>query len=143
VTPPVPRLETLRALVKAGHATHIQVFVHALSTEAQTLVLQSGADVIAHQFRAAHSAQLALAELSGFVPRIALLDIGLPDMTGYELARLMRAAAGDSLRLIAVSGYGQPEDRLRSQSAGFNAHLVKPVRIEDLRSILASENVAR
>jgi imidazolonepropionase-like amidohydrolase len=47
-TPPVPRLETLRALVKAGHAANIPVFVHALSTEAQTMALRSGADVIAH-----------------------------------------------------------------------------------------------
>jgi CheY-like chemotaxis protein len=96
-----------------------------------------------HQVRAAYSAQFALAELPAFVPHIALLDIGLPDMTGYELAQHMRAAAGISLRLIAVSGYGQPEDKARSQSAGFNAHLVKPVRIEDLRLLLASENVAR
>jgi PAS domain S-box-containing protein len=96
-----------------------------------------------HQVRAAYSAQFALAELPAFVPHVALLDIGLPDMTGYELARQMRVAAGDSLRLIAVSGYGQPEDRMHSQSAGFNAHLVKPVRIEDLLSLLASEKVAR
>jgi CheY-like chemotaxis protein len=96
-----------------------------------------------HQLRTAHAAQIALAQLPTFAPHIALLDIGLPDMTGYELARQMRIAAGDSLRLIAVSGYGQPEDRARSQSVGFNAHLVKPVRIEDLLSLLASEKVAR
>jgi signal transduction histidine kinase len=85
-----------------------------------------------HQVRTAYS-----------VPHIVLLDIGLPDMTGYELARHMRDAAGVSLRLIAVSGYGQPEDKARSQSAGFNAHLVKPVRIEDLRLLLANEDAAR
>ena len=67
---------------------------------------------------------------------MALLDIGLPGMTGYELAQRMRAAAGTSLRLIAVSGYGQAEDRARSRAAGFDVHLVKPVLIDDLRPVL-------
>jgi CheY-like chemotaxis protein len=70
---------------------------------------------------------------------VALLDIGLPGMTGYELAQRMRAVSGTSLRLIAVSGYGQAEDKARSRAAGFNAHLVKPVLIDDLVPLLAAE----
>lgn len=68
---------------------------------------------------------------------MALLDIGLPVMDGYELAR--RLAAHPQLtgvRLVAVTGYGQPEDRERTRAAGFHAHLVKPVDLGDLRDTL-------
>ena len=96
-----------------------------------------------HEIRTAYSAEFALAELPAFAPHLALLDIGLPGMTGYELAQRMRAVPGSSsLRLIAVSGYGQAQDRARSRAAGFDAHLVKPVLIEDLVPILAGETKA-
>jgi CheY-like chemotaxis protein len=89
-----------------------------------------------HETRAAYSAEFALAELPAFLPHVALLDIGLPGMTGYELAQRMREASGSSLRLIAVSGYGQAQDRALSRAAGFDAHLVKPVLIDDLAPLL-------
>lgn len=93
-----------------------------------------------HDTRTAYSAEFALAEFPAFLPNVALLDIGLPGMTGYELAQRMRAAAAtSSLRLIAVSGYGRAEDRARSQAAGFDAHLVKPVLIDDLVPLLRGE----
>jgi signal transduction histidine kinase len=69
---------------------------------------------------------------------IALVDIGLPGIDGFEVARRLRATArGSDLRLVAISGYGQPVDRKRAQAAGFDAHLVKPVDTEHLRSVLA------
>ncbi len=69
---------------------------------------------------------------------IALVDIGLPGIDGFEVARRLRATArGADLRLVAISGYGQPVDRKRAQAAGFDAHLVKPVDTEHLRSVLA------
>ena len=62
------------------------------------------------------------------VPDVALVDLGLPGLDGYEVARRVRAdQAGRTVRLVALSGYGLPEDVKRSQSAGFDAHLVKPV----------------
>ena len=71
-------------------------------------------------------------------PDVALVDIGLPGLDGYELARRVRAAAGGgAVRLIAVTGYGQPEDRRRATEAGFNGHLVKPVDLDRLARILA------
>ena len=60
-------------------------------------------------------------------PDVVLVDIGLPDLDGYEVGRQIRAILGPSVRLIALTGYGQPEDRQRSRAAGFDAHLVKPV----------------
>jgi signal transduction histidine kinase/ActR/RegA family two-component response regulator len=69
-------------------------------------------------------------------PDVALVDIGLPDMDGYELARRLRAQLGATIRLVAVTGFGQPEDRARSRRAGFDAHLVKPVSPEAIEAAL-------
>jgi CheY-like chemotaxis protein len=66
-----------------------------------------------------------------------LIDVGLPVMDGYELVRLLRADAGlASVRLIAVTGYGQESDRRRALEAGFDEHLVKPVDLDRLQSLL-------
>jgi CheY-like chemotaxis protein len=75
----------------------------------------------------------ALAVAASATPEFALLDIGLPGMDGYELGRRLRTLQGlEQIRLIAVTGYGQDSDRERSAAAGFVAHLVKPVVLDDL-----------
>src|SRR5262249_35185723 len=72
--------------------------------------------------------QAALALAQDTRPVAALLDIGLPVMDGYELARRLRALPGlEKIPLVALTGYGQPGDRMRSRDAGFDDHLVKPV----------------
>jgi signal transduction histidine kinase len=81
----------------------------------------------------AHDAPSALREATRFQPEVALLDIGLPGMDGYGLAAELRAP---DLRLVAITGYGQPRDRVRSRDAGFEHHLVKPVDIERLAALL-------
>jgi len=63
-------------------------------------------------------------------PHAALIDIGLPGIDGLTVAREVRDKLGSRIRLIAITGYGQPEDRLRSYDAGFDFHLVKPVDLE-------------
>jgi PAS domain S-box-containing protein len=70
-------------------------------------------------------------------PDIVLVDIGLPDLDGYEVARTLRATLGAAVRLIALTGYGQPDDRARSSLAGFDLHLVKPVAPSRLQEIVA------
>ena len=76
-------------------------------------------------------------------PDVALVDIGLPGLDGYEVARQIRALPGsDSTYLIALTGYGQPDDRRRSREAGFNAHLVKPVKMDELLRVLTSDRNA-
>src|SRR5437762_591673 len=65
-------------------------------------------------------------------PDVALVDVGLPGLDGYEVARRIRAALGENVRLVALTGYGQPEDRERAFDAGFDLHLVKPVDREEL-----------
>jgi signal transduction histidine kinase/ActR/RegA family two-component response regulator len=69
-------------------------------------------------------------------PQIALIDVGLPGLDGYEVARRLRSAMGKSIRLVALTGYGQPEDRERAFDAGFDMHLVKPVDREQLSDAL-------
>ena len=69
---------------------------------------------------------------------VALIDIGLPDVDGYQVARRIRAStAGDQIRLVALTGYGQPEDVRRAMAAGFNAHVVKPVDPDTLTKTLS------
>jgi len=86
--------------------------------------------------RVAHDGPAALEMARDFKPRIVLLDIGLPGMNGFEVARALRAepATRDCL-LVAVSGYGQAEDQRQSQEAGFDRHLVKPVDLMVLQEI--------
>jgi len=76
----------------------------------------------------AHSGPEALGDVQTFRPDAALLDIGLPVMDGYELARALRERL-PAVKLVALTGYGQASDRARSEAAGFDAHLVKPVSI--------------
>jgi CheY-like chemotaxis protein len=92
----------------------------------------------------AHDGAVALELASAFHPTIGLLDIGMPDMDGYELARRLRAepwAAG--LRLVAISGYGAEADIDRARAAGFDEHIVKPVRLATVERVLAPARAAR
>jgi CheY-like chemotaxis protein/two-component sensor histidine kinase len=92
---------------------------------------------LGYRVRTAHDGPAALKAAAEISPQIALLDIGLPVMDGYELAsRLREVHAAGALKLIAVTGYGQAADRDRSRHAGFDAHLVKPVDLDDLANLL-------
>jgi signal transduction histidine kinase len=92
----------------------------------------------AGEVRVAYDGPGALAVLSDFTPDVALLDLGLPVMDGFELARRIHAVAPD-VQLVAVSGYGQETDRRRSAEAGFAEHLVKPVELARVRAIARGE----
>jgi CheY-like chemotaxis protein len=89
---------------------------------------------IGHVTSVAQDGPTALHIADTFRPDIALLDIGLPVMDGYELAGKLRSQLG-AVRLIAVTGYGQTPDRERARAAGFDVHLIKPV---DLDALLAA-----
>jgi CheY-like chemotaxis protein len=69
-------------------------------------------------------------------PAVALIDLGLPGLDGYEVARRIRAAAGTTVRLVALTGYGELEDRDRTADAGFDLHLLKPVHPDRLLQAL-------
>ena len=75
-------------------------------------------------------------------PEVALIDIGLPGLDGYQVAAALRSGEGDRIRLVALTGYGQADDRRRALEAGFDAHLVKPVEPEELVRVLAELTAA-
>jgi CheY-like chemotaxis protein len=102
------------------------------------LTVAAGLELLGYDVRIAHDGPSALEVARGFNPHVCLLDIGLPVMDGYELARRLRAEDGPPgpLRLIALTGYGQESDRRRSLEAGFDAHAVKPVTLDVLERMV-------
>lgn len=91
-----------------------------------------------HEALAVASADAALNIVESFHPDVMIIDIAMPDMNGNELARRVRRLAPlRNIRLIAVTGYGQEQDRERSRQAGFDVHLVKPVNMDELRNAIA------
>jgi CheY-like chemotaxis protein len=94
-------------------------------------------ELAGHEVHEAGDGPGGLEALSRLLPDVALVDVGLPGFDGYELARRAREA-GVAARLIALTGYGLPDDHRRSREAGFDAHLVKPVEPAQLSSVLGA-----
>jgi CheY-like chemotaxis protein len=93
--------------------------------------------ILGHEVFSAHDGPTGLEAAELHRPDVALLDIGLPKMTGYEVARRIREQPwGKGMRLVALSGWGQEEDRRRSQEAGFDVHLTKPAEPSDIERAL-------
>jgi PAS domain S-box-containing protein len=90
-----------------------------------------------HQVRVAHDGPAALVVAGEFRPQAIVLDIGLPGLSGHEVAKRIRGEDwGRAIHLVALSGWGQAEDRKRSREAGFDAHFVKPVDLDELEAVL-------
>ena len=131
--PPRPRLSGARAgvrvLVVDDNVDIAELLSEALQEEGfQTAV--------------AHDGHAALVRWRAFVPHAAVLDVGLPDFDGYELAKTLRSEHGPRATLIAATGYGQQQDRVRAADAGFDCHFVKPVSLRDLVLALDERVVA-
>jgi PAS domain S-box-containing protein len=104
------------------------------AAESMTMTLE----LFGYETRAAHDAETGLRIASEFAPQVILLDIGLPDQNGYEVARRIRQAPwGADIFLIATTGWGQEADKQLAQDAGFDRHLTKPVDFEKLQALLA------
>jgi CheY-like chemotaxis protein len=94
--------------------------------------------IMGHETRTAHDGESAVTTAESFLPEVVLLDIGLPKLNGYEVAQRIRENAwGKTMFLIAVTGWGQEEDRQRSSEVGLNVHMVKPVEPAALERLLA------
>jgi PAS domain S-box-containing protein len=104
--------------------------------EDAALLLCDMLDRMGYACRSAHDGPSGLAIASGNTFDAMLIDIGLPAMDGYEVARQVRRMYGEDVRLVAVTGYGQPDDRRQALAAGFDEHLVKPVDANVLRAVL-------
>jgi signal transduction histidine kinase/CheY-like chemotaxis protein len=109
------------------------------ATESLSLLLE----LSGHEVRVAHLGQTALSMAQTFRPDVALLDIGMPDLSGYEVARALRQEPwATDLRLIALTGWGQSDDRRRALEAGFNHHLTKPIDPDQLEGLIARQPAA-
>ena len=94
--------------------------------------------MMGHDTRTAHDGEEAVTTAEAFRPQVVLLDIGLPKLNGYEVAQRIRQQEwGTSMFLVAVTGWGQDEDRRRSEDVGMNLHMVKPVEPSALDRMLA------
>jgi PAS domain S-box-containing protein len=96
-------------------------------------------ELAGHEVRVAHGGRAALSLAQTFRPDVALLDIGMPELNGYEVAKLLRREPwGSRMFLIALTGWGQDEDRQRAKEAGFDRHLTKPVDTDALEILLST-----
>jgi CheY-like chemotaxis protein len=94
--------------------------------------------ITGNEVRTAHDGNDAIAAATSFRPHVMVLDIGMPGRNGYDVARHMREQPwGKDILLVAVTGWGQDEDRRRSDEAGFDAHLVKPIDPAEIERLLA------
>jgi CheY-like chemotaxis protein len=130
--PPSTLKETVQ---RTGPSLRVLVVDDNVDT-AQTLGMLLTA--LRHDVRTAHDGTAALEAALDFRPNLVLLDIGLPGLNGFEVAkRLRQQPVLSSVVLVAMTGYSQESDRLRSQEAGFDHHLVKPADFGKVQQILA------
>jgi len=97
--------------------------------------------ILGHDARTIYDPLLALDVIAAFAPDIAFIDIGMPKLDGLELARMIRARHGRRVRLVALTGWGQPADRARSGDAGFDFHFVKPIDLEQVERLCATLSI--
>jgi PAS domain S-box-containing protein len=134
--PPPPRPALAPSAVAAATAACVLIVDDDLDVAESLAMLLEG---LAQDIRMAHSGPEALEVARACLPNIILCDIGMPGMDGYEVARRLRQEPHlEKVLLAAVSGYGQEEDRRRSQEAGFDRHLVKPIGLATLEELLGS-----
>jgi CheY-like chemotaxis protein len=85
-----------------------------------------------HAVEIAYTGMSALARVRAHCPEVVLCDLGLPELSGYDFAKAIRRECPRAIRLVAISGYAQPEDIRRSLEAGFDAHVAKPAKPADI-----------
>jgi K+-sensing histidine kinase KdpD/ActR/RegA family two-component response regulator len=143
------RLPALRSESRPEDAPDPDAAAPAVRPPRRILVVDDNADSASglaellgldgHEVRTSPDGETALVAAADFCPEIVFLDIGLPGIDGYETARRLRAVpAFAGTRLVALTGYGQDEDRRRAEEAGFDSHVVKPLRAADLDRIFGS-----
>jgi DNA-binding response OmpR family regulator len=96
-------------------------------------------NVLGYTVRVAYDGPDAIAAADEFRPDAALLDIGLPKLSGYDIARHMRSTRGEDVLLVAITGWGQEDDRRRARDAGFDHHFTKPADFDLLMALLEQE----
>jgi signal transduction histidine kinase/DNA-binding response OmpR family regulator len=138
--PETPAALALTTSTKAAAVAARLEPLHILLVEDNPDIRETLKDLLelhGHRVEEASDGRAAVDMVLSQRPQVALVDIGLPELDGYKVAELVRASAGGAnTRLVALTGYGHPEDRKRALEAGFDAHLVKPVSSDDLSQVL-------
>lgn len=142
------RVEIPLAMARAGDDRSTSESLHSGHTRPRRIVIiEDNEDLrdllrlklhrLGHHVDAVSDGHSGIEILIGTRPDLALIDIGLPGADGYEVARTVRDAVGNDIILIAVSGFGQPEDKRKALAAGFDDHLTKPADVTDIERTLA------
>jgi signal transduction histidine kinase len=135
--PPVPPAQPAAAPPRDARRRVLVVEDNADTRE----MLRSALELSGHEVHEAHDGPSGLEAILRLGPDVALVDIGLPEFDGYEIARKVRAGAGAAPYLVALTGFGQPDDRRQALEAGFDAHLVKPVDPDVLMAVIQAGRV--
>jgi len=101
-------------------------------------MLEALLEHLGHEVFTAKNGPEGVTQILEVHPNLAFVDIGLPGFDGYEVARRVRAKLGAEVRLVAVTGYGQAADKRRALEAGFDAHLTKPVDVQQIQAVFAA-----
>jgi CheY-like chemotaxis protein len=129
--------------VVAGKRAHARVLIVEDNPDASD-ALHMLLELLGHKVRVVRDGPAALDAVRANIPDVALVDIGLPGMDGYEVARRARPLASPGrMTLIALTGYGRDEDKARALAAGFDYHLTKPVDVDALRTLLSGAGPAQ
>jgi len=124
----LPPSASIRALIVDDNAD---------SADTMAMLLQ----LLGHEVQCIYDSRRVLENIDDFVPDVVFLDIGMPGLSGYDVARLLRTRPdGDRMTLVALTGWGQPEDRRRTTDAGFDYHLVKPTDVETIQRVCRALN---
>ena len=100
-------------------------------------------EVVGYKVRIAYDGPEGIEAADEFEPAVALLDIGLPKLSGYDIARHVRGRRGGEVLLVAITGWGQEDDRRRAREAGFDHHFTKPADFDKLLSLIDKELATR
>jgi CheY-like chemotaxis protein/two-component sensor histidine kinase len=134
---PMPQPHVSESPTKLRDASSVRVLVVDDNVDAADSLTEF-LSLTGHLTEMAHDGQTALERVETFRPDVLLLDLGLPRMNGYDVAREVRRRHGAQMMIVALSGYGRDEDRQQTHDVGFNHHFVKPVDPQALLALLAS-----
>jgi signal transduction histidine kinase/CheY-like chemotaxis protein len=132
----VPEPEDLTPITPRHSSARVILIVEDGADNRETL--QELLESLGHTVHVADDGVAGVERAVAVRPQVALVDIGLPRLDGFEVARRIRAALGADILLVALTGYGQPEDRARAVAAGFDAHLTKPMDFDALERLLVT-----
>ena len=129
---PLPLMPSDASELPSANCRALIVDDNADSADTLAMLLQ----LLGHEVQCIYDSRRVLDTIDGFSPDVVFLDIGMPGLSGYDVARLLRTRPdGDKLTLVALTGWGQPEDRRRTAEAGFDHHLVKPTDVETIQRV--------